>query len=80
MKLTSNQIESLRKVLGLTKENELNCNECLEVVGEFAELQLTGAEIPEALRAVEFHLGLCLECREEYESLLKALKALGEDG
>jgi len=30
------------------------------------------------LEAVGHHLTICLECREEYESLLSALKALPE--
>jgi hypothetical protein len=76
MKLTSDQIGTLMKLLGITRDQEYNCNECLDQVGEFAELQLSGASIPNALDAVEHHLQLCVECSEEYESLLKGLKAL----
>lgn len=76
MKLSVEQIENLKKSLEITQDVELNCNECLETVGEYAELQLKGIEVSAALQQVEHHLGLCGECHQEYESLLKALVAL----
>jgi len=78
MKLTSDQSEKLIKVLELTQGNEINCNECLDHVSEFAERELQGKPVSAALEIVGHHLNLCVECREEYESLLVALKALPE--
>lgn len=80
MNLTSEQIERFMRLLEVTRERELNCNECLDHVAEFAEFRLAGAEVPEALEAVEHHLSICAECREEYEVLRDALKGLDEDG
>ena len=79
MNLTVEQIESLQVMLGKTREKEFNCNECLDLVGEYAEFELQGKAIPHALEAVQHHLSLCGECREEYESLLAALKAIMAD-
>ena len=76
MKLTHDQIVSLKKVLSITRDQEINCNECLDHVGEFAELQLEDIPVTKALEAVEHHLTLCPECREEYEALLEAMEAL----
>ncbi len=76
MKLTHEQIGNLKSLLSVTRDQEINCSECLDHVGEFAELQLEGIPVTKALEAVEHHLTLCIECREEYEALLKALKAL----
>lgn len=76
MKLTRNQIKALGKELSITRDEEINCNQCLDSIGEFAELQLEGLPVTKALEAVEHHLAVCVECREEYEALLKALKAL----
>ena len=76
MKLNSDQEASLKKVLSITRDEEINCNECLDRVAEFAERELQGVPVSAALEAVEHHLTLCVECREEYESLLVALKAL----
>ena len=67
------------ELLKITRDRELNCNECLEYVAEFAELKLSGKVIPEALKAVEHHLSICTECREEYELLQQALKEMQSD-
>ena len=77
MSFTPDQINGLMHLIGITRENELNCNECLHHVAEFAECELTGKEVPEALEAVRHHLTLCLECKEEYDELLNALRSMG---
>ena len=74
MVLSKKQIEGLTRLIGLTREQELNCSECLDHVAEFAECELTGKPIPDALEAVSHHLSLCTECCEEYETLLSALE------
>lgn len=77
MSFTSDQINGLMNLIGITRESELNCNECLHHVAEFAECELTGKEVPEALEAVRHHLTLCLECKEEYDELLNVLRSMG---
>ncbi|MCX6856085.1 MAG: hypothetical protein NTV80_14390 [Verrucomicrobia bacterium] len=77
MSFTSEQIDGLMSLIGITRESELNCNECLHHVAEFAECELTGKHIPEALEAVRHHLTLCLECKEEYDELMKVLRSMG---
>ena len=79
MKLTDEHAQGLATTLSLTRETELNCSECLDHVAEFAESELAGKAISGALEAVEHHLALCGECREEFESLLAVLKVLSED-
>ena len=79
MSLTDKQIEGLMHLIGLTRDQEINCNECLEKVAEFAECELSGKPIPDALKAVQHHLSLCTECCEEYESLRVALDHLRSD-
>lgn len=73
--LTREQVGSIVKLLGLTRDRELNCGECLQHVSEFAERQLAHQPVDEAIAQVEQHLALCPECREEYEALMKILKA-----
>lgn len=74
MALSEKEIAGLMRLVGLTKDEEINCEQCLALVAEFAEQQLAGRSISEGLKAVEHHLDVCPECREEYESLQKALK------
>jgi len=45
-------------------------------VSEFTEVHLVGKPVPEGLQAIEQHLAICDECREEYESLGRALREL----
>lgn len=78
MPLSKKEIDELLRLVGLTRDHEINCEECLSLVAEFAELQLAGRPIAEALKAVEHHLSICAECREEYEALERALKATPE--
>ncbi len=73
MPLSRKEINSLMLLVGLTKDGEVNCERCLAVVAEFAEQQLAGKTISESLKAVEHHLSICEECREEYEALQRTL-------
>lgn len=59
-----------------TRPDELSCDECFEMLDRFAELVLAGHEIPDAFRLVQDHLERCGDCREEFEALLDALRAL----
>ena len=76
MPLNKNEIKGLMRLVGLSKEDEINCDQCLTDVAEFAEHELSGKSIPDGLRAVEHHLSICAECRQEYEALGRALKDL----
>ena len=73
MPLSRKGLDGLMRLVGLTKDGEINCERCLAVVAEFAELQLAGKTISEGLKAVEHHLSICDECREEYEALQRTL-------
>ena len=76
--LTKAQIQELLRSLAFTRDREIACDECHRELAEFAEITLEGKTIPEGLRAVEHHLTLCGECREEYEDLVEALRTLNE--
>lgn len=77
MSLSKKEIAELMRLIGLTKDAEINCEQCLALVAEFAEQQLAGRSVPDGLKAVEQHLSVCAECREEYEALQQALEDLG---
>jgi predicted anti-sigma-YlaC factor YlaD len=79
MGLNNDQIRNLLHLLTITREHELNCNEFLERMGEFAERDIAGLPIDDILRSVEHHLVMCAECREEYEALIAALKRMKEN-
>lgn len=74
MSLSKNQIEELIRLISLTKEKEINCEQCLCLVAEFAEQELKGRSVRDALKVVEHHLSICTECHEEYTLLQDVLR------
>lgn len=74
MSLSKHEIDRLMRLIVLTRDYEINCEQCLALVAEFAEQQLAGKSIPIGLQTVEHHLSVCAECREEYEALRRALQ------
>ena len=75
MKITENQIETLLGFVSKTRDDEISCQTCEDQIAQFAESQLTGKEIPEALQAIEEHLKVCPECTEELEFIRRALES-----
>ena len=76
MSLSNEEITELLRLIGLTRDEEIDCERCLALVAEFAERELAGRSVPAGLEAVAHHLSICSECYEEYESLLQALQAM----
>jgi hypothetical protein len=76
MSLWKEEIDGLLRLIGLTRDDEIDCERCLALVAEFAERELAGRSIPAGMEAVAHHLSICAECCEEYEALLRALKAM----
>ncbi|MEE8151195.1 MAG: hypothetical protein V3R25_09750 [Nitrosomonadaceae bacterium] len=76
MSLSKKEIDGLIRLISLTKDEEINCEQCLSSVAEFAEQELKGKSVPEALKAVEHHLSVCAECHEEYIFLQSALRKM----
>jgi len=76
MPMSKHEIEELMRLVGLTNDSEINCDQCLALVAEFAEQELADKSVPEGLKAVEHHLSICPECREEYGVLQRALSDL----
>jgi predicted anti-sigma-YlaC factor YlaD len=74
MALNPSDLRSLVEVALLTREEELDCDACLERVAAYAEVHLAGLPTPEALRLVGEHLAMCGDCREEFSALAAALK------
>jgi len=76
--LNGNFIKKMVRVVLATRDEEIGCEECFEQVDRFAELVLDGKPAAEAMPLVQDHLNKCADCREEFEALLEALRALEE--
>jgi len=74
--------ETLVRMLHLamtTHPDELDCDECFEQLDSCAELALLGRPLDQARPLVHDHLELCVDCREEFEALLRALQTAAYD-
>lgn len=74
MKITKDQIEQILTAVAKTSDEEVSCQSCEDRLAQFAEIQLAGKEIPDALKAIEQHLNDCAECIEEFEYVRRALQ------
>lgn len=72
---SQDKLGQLMRIIAATRPEELDCDECLELVDGFAEEMFAGKDAAEAMPLVEGHLELCPYCREEFEALLAALRA-----
>ena len=61
-----------------TRSDEIGCDECFDKVDRYAEMVLEGRDAAAALPLVSDHLERCSDCREEFEALLIALKAVAD--
>ena len=59
-----------------TRPDEIGCDECFEQLDRFIEITLAGKNAAEAMPLVQDHLDRCADCREEFEALLAALRAM----
>lgn len=76
MKLSSEVLKKMVKSIAMTRPDEISCDECFEQLDQFAEQVLEGKPAAEAMPLVEDHLNRCIDCHEEFEALLEAMKSL----
>lgn len=79
MKLSAEQTRALLNSVAAAKQDEVDCDGCFEHLSEFVELELAGAEIPEALGKVQRHIDQCPCCKDEHNALLEGLRALDSE-
>ena len=49
--------------------SEVSCDECFELLDQYVELELEGADVDRRLPGMRAHLTGCPACREDHESL-----------
>ena len=76
MTLDLDTLKQIVRGIITTRSDEIGCDECLEQLDRFVEIKLAGKNAAEAMPLVQDHLERCDDCREEFEALLAALRAL----
>lgn len=80
MPLSRETLKNIVRYALNVRDVELTCDQCLDQLDRYVEQRLAGKELPEALRLVEEHLGICGQCNEQFEALLAALRGLQAEG
>ena len=62
------QHEQLERLLGPTG-HELSCDECFDLLDQYVDLEVTGADADARIPGMRAHLTGCPACNEEHESL-----------
>ena len=57
-----------------TAEYEINCLECFNLLDQYADLILAGADLDEIMPLVKQHLNHCSDCTAEFEALMTMLQ------
>ena len=73
MALNDQHVHALLAACQETHPAELTCDEFLASMAAYAELRVTGKEVPPALAAVVAHERLCENCSEECRGLIELL-------
>lgn len=60
--------ESIIRLLG-PEGFEVSCEQCFDLLDEYVDLQLAGADADGSLPGMREHLQGCPACREDHESL-----------
>jgi hypothetical protein len=76
MALNPEMVKQMVRGIVTTRPDEVGCDECFQEVDRFAEMVLDGKDAADALPLVQDHLNRCGDCREEFEALLEALRAM----
>ena len=71
-------LETLKKLvrqIERTQDVEYTCEEVHRLLDQFAEAVMRGEDAARLMPLAQQHLDLCPDCREEYEALMRILKA-----
>jgi hypothetical protein len=73
--LNDRQVRALLVASRETHADELDCDEFLAHMAQYAEARAAGRAIPDALVKVEAHDRLCANCAEECAALIELVRA-----
>jgi hypothetical protein len=76
MEVDLDKLKRMVRDIITARPDEIGCDECFEQLDRFVELKLAGKNAAEAMPLVQDHLKRCGNCREEFEALLAALRAI----
>ncbi len=77
--MQKNRFEHWLENIQNTRENEISCSACFDLVSHFVEVELSGQDAAAQMPQLKQHLDQCPACRAEYETL-RDLQTLENEG
>ena len=71
----NNPMKRLLDLVAHTDEIEYDCAQAHRVLDEYADCVMRGEDAAAMLPLVHKHIEMCPDCREEYEALMRILRA-----
>ena len=68
-------MKRLVEMVARTDVVEYDCDQALRVLDEYADCVMRGEDAAAMLPLVHKHLVMCPDCREEFEALMRVLRA-----
>jgi len=68
-------LPKIARQIEMTDEVEYTCDDVLRLLDQFAEAVLRGEDAARLMPLVQRHLDMCPDCREEFEALMRILRA-----
>ena len=68
-------VPKVMRLLAATQPVELSCDEVLRLMDACAEAALRGEDYAQLVPLFVKHIEICADCREEFEGLLRVLRA-----
>jgi len=68
-------IAKLARDVERTQDVEYSCDDVHRLLDQFAEAVLRGKDAARLMPLVQQHIDLCPDCREEFEALMRILRA-----
>ena len=73
--MSPDAVQKLVRKLEHTRDTEYTCDDVLRLLDQFAEAVLGGEDAARLMPLVQHHLDNCGDCREEFEALMRILRA-----
>jgi hypothetical protein len=73
LRIDKEKFHQMLKVIEQTREDELSCDEVEALIAQFSEIIQDGGNSASLMPLIQHHLGICADCREEFEALLRVL-------
>ena len=79
MNIETETLTTILKILSLTENEEIGCEDCFQEMDRFVEMLHAGQDPTEVMPLVQQHLEICHCCHEEFDALLAAMKGIDEE-